>query len=141
MGRCDLAETEMRDMVRTIFILAAMAAIGAAANVQAQKRIEFVKGKSSAVVSGTTGRYGVNYVVYARSGQKLVLDLSPALTVGIKVEFDGTYGGMVLLREEKGGHYEIGLEESGDYTILIGSINNKPAKYTLTVKMKKLADI
>jgi len=128
-------------MVRTFLILAAMAAIGAAANIQGQKRIEFVKGKSSAVVSGTTGRYGVNYVVGARSGQKLVLDLSPALTVGIKVEFDGTYGGMVLLREEKGGHYEIGLEESGDYTILIRSINNKPTRFTLTVKMKKLADI
>jgi hypothetical protein len=128
-------------MVRTFLILAAMAAIGAAANIQAQKRIEFAKGKTSAVVSGVTGRYGVNYVVYARSGQKLVLDLSPALAVGIKVEFDGTYGGMVLLREQKGGHYEIGLEESGDYTILIGSINNKPSRFRLAVKIKKLADI
>jgi hypothetical protein len=118
-----------------------MAAIGAAANAQAQKRIEFAKGKTSAVVSGVTGRYGVNYVVYARSGQKLVLDLSPALAVGTKVEFDGTYGGMVLLREQKGGHYEIGLEESGDYTIFIGSINNKPARFRLAVKTKKLADI
>ena len=128
-------------MVRTFLILAAMAAIGAAANIQGQKRIEFVKGKSSAVVSGTTGRFGVYYLVNAKSGQKLVLDLSPASTVGIKVEFDGTYGGMVLLREEKGGHYEIGLEESGDYTILIGSINNKPARFRLAVKIKKLADI
>jgi len=128
-------------MVRTIFILAAMAVIGAAANAQAQKRIEFVKGKSSAVVSGTTGRFGVYYLVNARSGQKLVLDLSPASTVGIKVEFDGTYGGMVLLRERKGGHYEIGLEESGDYTILIGSINDKPSRFRLAVKIKKQADI
>ena len=128
-------------MVRTFLILAAMAAIGAAANIQGQKRIEFVKGKSSAVVSGTTGRYGVNYVVRARSGQKLVLDLSPALSVGIRVEFDGTYGSMVLLREQKGGHYEIGLEESGDYTILIGSINDKPSRFRLAVKIKKQADI
>ena len=128
-------------MVRTFLILAAMAAIGAAANIQGQKRIEFVKGKSSAVVSGTTGRYGVYYVVYARSGHKLVLDLSPAVALGIKVEFDGTYGKTVLLREQKGGHYEIGLEESGDYTILIGSINNKPARFRLAVKIKKLADI
>jgi hypothetical protein len=128
-------------MVRTFLILAAMAVIGAAANTQAQKRIEFVKGKSAAVVSGTTGRYGVSYVVYARSGHKLVLDLSPALAVGIKVEFDGTYGEMVLLREQKGGHYEIGLEESGDYTILIGSINNNPSGFGLAVKIKKLADI
>jgi len=128
-------------MVRTIFILAAMAVIGAAANAQAQKRIEFVNGKSSAVVSGTTGLYGVNYVVRARSGQKLVLDLSPALSVGIRVEFDGTYGSMVLLREQKGGHYEIGLEESGDYTIFIGPISHLPIRFVLTVKISKLADI
>ena len=128
-------------MVRTFLILAAMAAIGAAVNAQAQKRIEFVKGKSSAVVSGTTGRFGVYYLVNAKSGQKLVLDLSPASTVGIKVEFDGTYGEMVLLREEKGGHYEIGLEESGDYTIFIGPISHLPIRFVLTVKISKLADI
>ena len=67
--------------------------------------------------------------------------LPPASKVGIKVGFDGTYGEMVLLREEKGGHYKIGLEQSGDYTIFIGSNNNFPAGFTLTVKVKKMADI
>jgi hypothetical protein len=118
-----------------------MAVIGAAANAQTPKRIQFAKGKNSAVVRGTTGKYGVYYVVRARSGQKLVLDLSPISKVGIKVEFDGTYGEMVLLREEKGGHYEIGLEESGDCTIFVGPINNLAVRFTLTVKKKKLADI
>jgi hypothetical protein len=108
---------------------------------QQPQRIQFAKGKSSAVVKASTGQYGVNYVIRARSGQKLVLDLTPAAKVGIKVETNGRFGEMVLLREESGGRYEIGLEETGDYTILIGSIGDKPVSFTLTVAIKKLADI
>jgi hypothetical protein len=132
---------QRRDMARTFLILIAMAVITGSVAAQAPKRIHFAKGKSSAVVKDSSGRYGIAYVVRARSGQKLVLDLSPASMVGIKVEFDGTYGEMVLLREEKGGHYEIGLEESGDYTIFIGSINNLPVRFSLTVKVTKMADV
>lgn len=108
---------------------------------QAAKRIQFAKGKNSTVVRGTTGTYGTTYVIRARSGQKLVLDLRPASGVGIKVETTGTHGEMVLLREEKGGVYEVGLEESGDHTIFLGSTTNKPASFTLMVKIAKLADI
>ena len=108
---------------------------------QSPTRIQFAKGKSSAVVKGTTGEYGVTYVVRARSGQKIVLDLSPTTKVGIKVETNGRYGQSVLLREESGGHYEVGLEENGDYTIFVGSTNNKPINFTLTVKITKLADV
>jgi hypothetical protein len=104
-------------------------------------RIQFAKGKSAAVVKGTTGRYGVTYVVRAKSGQKLVLNLTPASKVGIKVETERADGLMVLLREERGGTYEVGLEESGDYTIFVGSTNNTPVAFTLTVKITKLADI
>jgi hypothetical protein len=46
-----------------------------------------------------------------------------------------------LLREEKGGTYEVGLEENGNYTIFIGSPNNKSMAFTLTVSIIKLADI
>jgi hypothetical protein len=116
-------------------------AFGLQAAAQNPTRIRFAKGKSSAVVSGSTGTYGVTYIVRARSGQKLVLNLTPALKVGIKVETTGTDGQMVLLREEKGGFYEVGLEESGDYTIFVGSTNNKPVSFSLSVKITKLADI
>jgi len=47
----------------------------------------------------------------------------------------------VLLREENGGTYEVGLEETGEYTILIGSNNNRSTPFTLTVKITKLADV
>lgn len=108
---------------------------------QASTRIRFAKGKISATVKGNTGSYGVSYVVRAKSGQKLVLNLTPASKVGIKVETDGAYGESVLLREERGGTYEVGLEESGDYTIFVGSTDNKPVSFNLTVKITKMADI
>src|SRR5215813_642753 len=85
---------------------------GTQAKAQAPKRIQFAKGQSSAVIKGTTGNYGVTYVVRAKSGQKLVLNLTPTSNIGIKVETIGAEGEMVLLREEKGGTYEIGLEEN-----------------------------
>ena len=109
--------------------------------VQSPQRIQFGKGKSSATVNGTTGKYGVTYVIRARSGQKLVLDLAPAATVGIKVKTNGSYGEMVLLREESGGHYEVGLEETGDYTIFVGSTSSKSEPFTLKVGVTRMSDI
>jgi hypothetical protein len=130
---------------RKVIIFASLlfAVMTALSSVSAQSptRIQFAKGKSSAVVKGTTGEYGVTYVVRARSGQKIVLDLSPSSKIGIKVETNGRYGQSVLLREESGGHYEVGLEENGDYTIFVGSTTNRPINFTLTVKITKLADI
>ncbi|MGQ0541163.1 MAG: hypothetical protein ACT4O9_04835 [Blastocatellia bacterium] len=114
---------------------------GIQADAQTPKRILFAKGKSSAVVKGTTGDYGVTYVIKAKSGQKLVLDLKPDTKVGIKVETKGRFGEMVMLREERGGHYEIGLEESGDYTIFIGPVETRVISFTLKVRITKLADI
>jgi len=126
----------------TISVLTLIAFIFTAqASAQAPKRIEFAKGKSSAVVKGTTGSYGTTYVLRARSGQKLVIDLSPASGVGVKVETVGTYGEMVLLREESGGRYEVGLEESGDVTIFVGSTSGKSVAFTLAVRITKMTDI
>ena len=108
---------------------------------QGAKRIQFAKGKSSATVSDSTGTYGTTFVVRARSGQKIVLKLTPATGVGIKVESDGQDGQNVLLREESGGTYEVGLERSGDYMIFIGSTNGRSANFTLTVTVTKMTDI
>jgi opacity protein-like surface antigen len=119
------------------FVLLAAQAVFA----QRVKRIQFAKGKSSATVSGSTGAYGTTFVVRARSGQKIVLKLTPATGVGIKVESDGQDGQNVLLREESGGSYEVGLERSGDYTIFIGSTNGRSAHFTLTVSITKMTDI
>lgn len=108
---------------------------------QSEKRIQFAKGKSSAVVKGSTGQSGVYYVIRAKQGQMLTLDLSPAAKVGVKVETNGRFGDSVLLREERGGRFEVSLEEAGDYTIFIGSLNGKPVPFSMTVSIRKLADI
>lgn len=129
--------------MKSIFLTASMilAAFAATATGQAEKRITFAKGKSSAVVKGNTGRHGIYYVVRARQGQMLTLDVSPAARVGVRVEFSGRFGHSVLLREEHGGRFEIGLEEAGDHTIFIGSLNGKPVQFSMTVSIRKLADI
>jgi opacity protein-like surface antigen len=120
----------------TILFLAVISA-----SAQDAKRIQFAKGKSSATVSGATGAYGVTYVVRARSGQKIVLKLTPVNGVGIKVETDGQDGQQVLLREERGGTYEVGLETTGDYTIFIGSTGGRSVNFSLTVSITKMTDI
>ena len=130
----------MKHLLITFAIAFVLFAIQSA-TAQEPKRIQFAKGKNSAVVQGNTGNNGTTYVVRAKSGQKLVLTLTPRSGVGIKVETDGSYGQQVLLREQRGGTYEVGLEESGDYTIFLGSINSKPAPFTLTVKIVKMTDI
>ena len=132
----------MKKILSLSLMLIAFAFIfGTETEAQSIKRIQFAKGKSAAMVKGNTGSYGVTYVVRAKSGQKLILNLTPASKVGIKVETKGRYGEMVLLREERGGSFEVGLEESGDYTIFIGSTGNQPVSFALTVKIAKLADV
>jgi hypothetical protein len=122
-------------------LLIAVMLFSADAKAQGPKRIEFEKGKSSATVRGVTGQNATTYIVRARSGQKLVLTLSPRANVGIKVESDGRYGHAVLLREERGGTYTVGLEESGEYTIFIGSTNHKSLPFTLSVRIHRMTDI
>ena len=118
-----------------------LAALALPAFGQTETRITFAKGKSSAAVKGNTGQFGTYYVVRARQGQMLTLDVSPTARVGVKVEANGRFGHSVLLREEHGGRFEIGLEEAGDYTIFVGSLNGKPVTFRMTVSIRKLADI
>lgn len=128
-------------MILSMMLIAVVLTGAVQTQAQSATRIQFAKGKSSATVKGNTGSYGVTYAVKARSGQKMILALAPTANVGIKVETNGADGEMVLLREESGGTYEIYLEESGDFTIFIGSINHKPVPFTLTVKITKMTDI
>jgi hypothetical protein len=129
----------MRSFV--ISALITLAALAVPTLGQTEKRITFAKGKSSAVVRGTTGQYGTYYVVRAKQGQMLTLDVSPSARVGVKVETSGRFGHSVLLRGEHGGRFEIALEDAGDYTIFIGSLNGKPVPFNMTVSIRKLADI
>lgn len=123
--------------------MAVVFAIGLSLEAKAQQptRIRFAKGATSAVIKATTGPWGTRYVVRARAGQKLVIELTPASVLGVKVETDGKYGQMVLLREEAGGKYEVGLEETGDYTIFVGPLGRNPVTFTLKVSVVKMTDI
>ena len=112
---------------------------GFEANAQIGKRIQFAKGKSSATVKGTTEKYGSYYNLRVKGGQKLLLNLSPARGVGIRVE--RADGSELFLRREHGGIHEVYFEEGGEISILLGSINGKSVPYTLTVKITRMTDI
>jgi len=129
-----------RALMGLALIIVSGAFIGTA-SAQRPIRIQFAKGASSTAVKGSTGTTGTTYIIRARSGQKIIIDLTPTSRVGIKVEHDGRFGQEVMLREEKGGHYEIGLEESGDYTIFVGSTSGKPVNFNMTVRVTKMTDI
>jgi hypothetical protein len=130
----------MKIILNIVFVFAAFVLVQNT-NGQEPTRIQFAKGKTSATVQGATGNNGKYYVVRARGGQKIILTVTPRSGVGVKVETNGSHGEQVLLREERGGIYEVGLEESGDYTIFLGSTNGKSAAFTLTVKIVKMTDI
>lgn len=143
-GRCSRSSySEAIFMKRTFFSIAFLVVLFAvqAVSAQTEKRIQFAKGKTSATVSGLTGANGLYYVVRARSGQMLIVTVTPRSGVGIKVEKEGRFGHEVLLREERGGTYQVGLEESGDVTIFLGSTSGKSAAFTMTVKIVKMTDI
>lgn len=128
-------------MILSALLVTCLFICGVNTQAQTSKRIQFAKGKNFATVKGTTGKYGAIYVVKARSGQKMILSLTPAQKVGIKVETRGADGEMVLLREARGGTYEILLDETGDYTIFIGSTGGQPVSFALTVTITNLTDI
>ena len=140
-----MKQEKNRNMIRRLAIgfsfVVALTFCSPDVRAQAPKRIEFGKGKSSATVRGTTGQNGATYLIHARSGQMLVLTLSPRSGVGIKVETTGRFGHVILLREERGGTYEVGLEESGEYTIFVGATNGKSAAFTLSVRIVRMTDI
>ena len=140
-----LTKVRKRMLTKPFLILVCLFTFGilATASAQMENRIRFAKGKDSAVVTGLTGTNGIFYIVKAKGGQKVILKLSPLSDLGIKVEKDGTNGHEVLLREEHGGTFEIYLEENGDISIFLGSINGKSIPYNLSVKItqSKSADI
>ncbi len=127
-------------LIAIIFAIAVIVTANSQTN--AQIRIQFGKGKSTATVTGSTGEFGTSYIVRAKSGQKITLTLTPAKGVGIKVTSpDGRYNENVLLKQTRGGTYVIGLDETADYMIFLGSTGRKPAAFTLTVSVTKMTDI
>jgi hypothetical protein len=130
----------MKRIINLTLILAIMVIIYGVqtASAQTEKQLQFAKGKSSATVKGTTGTNGVYYNLRAKGGQKITVTLTPKSGIGIKIERGADE---VLLREESGGTYTVYLEEGGDFSIFLGSVNHKSQAYTLTVSITKMKDI
>lgn len=130
----------MKQLLNLGLILAAATLLFCVSSVsgQTEKRIKFAKGKSSATVKGTTGTDGVYYNLAAKAGQKVTVTLTPKTGVGIKIERGAVE---VLLEKQKGGTFTIYLEESGDFSIFLGSTNGNSKAFTMTVSITQMADI
>lgn len=104
---------------------------------QTATRIQFAKGTNLAVLKGKTRSQGVTYIVRAKKGQKMILNLVPTSNVGISVQttLKSEEEGNVLLEGQTGGDYELDLQDSCDYKIIIGSDSDKPIPFTLTVEI------
>jgi hypothetical protein len=130
----------MKKVIGLILLSVALIfANGFEAHAQTVKRIQFARGKSSATVRGITGSTGIYYTLRVKGGQKMALSLSPSAGVGIKVERGG--GAEVMLREKRGGFYELYFEEGGEISIFVGSNGARSVPFTLTVKITRMTDI
>ena len=95
----------------------------------AQTRIQFKRGRNSAIVSGTLGA-GVKrvFVVRGKAGQELSIDVktsSKNVIVYPEGEEDGEWG--------KGTSYS--LETSGDHFFVVSN-SGKATRYTMTVTIR-----
>src|SRR4029453_4686735 len=136
-----MGEVMLRGKSMMIVVAGLVMACNQPARADAPSRIQFARGKSSALGKGSPGNSGATYVIRPNGAQVLMLDLSPRAGVGIKVSLEGADGLAVLLKEESGGEYEVGLEETGDYAIFIGSTTGKATAFALFVKTRKMKDI
>jgi len=105
---------------------------------QAPQRIQFAKGMNLAVLKGKTRSQGVAYIVKAKAGQKMILNLVPAsnITISVQTTLKSEEEGNVLLDGQAGGDYELELPDTCDYKIIIGSDSDQPVPFTLTVEIR-----
>lgn len=130
----------MKKILSTLFgsTLLAVSLSGSAA--AATKQIQFAKGKSSAIISGTVkGGEDVDHVLRANAGQTLNVDFKASKGAAFFniVPPGSTYEALFVGMNE-GNHYSGTLPKDGDYIIRVflkgdAKDSGKPVKYTLKV--------
>jgi hypothetical protein len=107
---------------------------------EAAKQIAFVKGKSSAAISGKVqGSDSMDYVLRASAGQTLTVDFKASKGAAyFNVIPPGSTGEAIFVGSSEGNHFKAALPSDGDYTIrvyLMGGAkdSNKPVSFTLKV--------
>ena len=120
-------------------MFALAAAFSTSAIAQAEKRIQFAKGKTSTTVTGSLKRdTQTTYKVGARKGQKLTVTFKSNVgkNAGIVIFAPDPAGENKLIFGEDGlGNktMQFDLDLTGDYEIQVGS--TRAGSYTMTVKI------
>jgi hypothetical protein len=102
------------------------------------KRIQFAKGRTTAVLKGTIrDSQEIIYVLRANEGQTLTAHIS-ASTPNNDVVFhiEGPEGTQVMDEGDITNDWSGKLPKSGDYRIVIGMIESRVSRYTLEVAIR-----
>lgn len=104
-----------------------------AANLSAQTRVSFARGKSSAAVSGILNRREAGnsikkFVVSAKAGQHL--------SVVVKSGNKSVYTNMTGEEGERGADFYYTLDADGDYEFIVENVGDRATKFTMIVSIR-----
>jgi len=102
-------------------------------------RIEFARGKSSAVLRGhLRGHQEMEYSAAARENQTLTLNLSASPAGGLKLKVADAGGTEVAAKNSTSQRWAARLPKSGEYVITIIRTSDRPqtSTYKLTVTIQ-----
>lgn len=111
------------------------------------ERLQFSSGSSSATVTGKIRGYqGVDYVVRASAGQRMVVRLKTRNTANyFNILPPGSSAAAIFIGSTRGNRYDGTLPKSGDYRIRVymmrsAARRNETARYSLTIKIDGKAE-
>jgi hypothetical protein len=128
--------TRLRRPVAALTLALLAFALATSAASAAEKRIRFARGRTSAVVRGMVyadERGGGDYVLRARSGQTLVVNLTAAGDTVFAVQ---SPSGENMAGEGGKGRAEFRLTETGDYHVSVIPRDRKRVKFSLAVGVR-----
>ncbi|MDQ6785745.1 MAG: hypothetical protein M3033_02845 [Acidobacteriota bacterium] len=132
-------------MIKKLFLSSTLSILfvlvfSSAAFTQFKQRVHFAKGSSSATVKGIVRGYGyTNYIIGARSGQEISVNLSAANTFAVFTVFLPNGDNLEGATEQN--EFSGELPESGDYVVRVYMMRsearrkNSNAAYALKISI------
>lgn len=98
------------------------------------KRVQFARGKSSAIVSQSVPANHVNsYVLFVKKGQRISARVTSA---NGKVDLDGSNIGAGQFEESGAAAFNVPVDETGDYVVYVRNRGKAATRFTLTITVR-----